>query len=131
MNQENPEQIKWIFITILAGCVGGILTAILVLFMMRTSGYSLGTLSFWLTVCVACAMPFCMDYFCGKDLFDDWSEWVLLGVSLIIVLLYAAQAAGDAATRTNMETIAVLVHGSSALVLAAKQLIRYRRSRKS
>ena len=113
---EQDSKLKSTSSSIIVGILFGILMAGLILFSIQGSDYKLYSLSFWIILLMSCVFPSCFDFF-SKRGFSLWIvEPLMIGISFIIVLLYAGAVGVNETTKSLLTTLAITYHSASMVV---------------
>lgn len=112
---EQQEQRKQVISSLIAGIIFGILMAGILVFLFQQSDYKFYSKSFWLILVVACMLPGCFDFFEKRGLSLWMIEPIMIGISFIIMLLYARSVGGNEATRQLFLQLVTIYHANSLL----------------
>ncbi len=111
--------INWI-----VGSISGILMSMLVLYLMKSSLYTLFSLGFWLSVVIICALPHCL-YVVKKEGYEPTiAVLIMLILSFVITLLYA-----NIVSRTGFMNIfdySLVLHSFALVSVGFRVLFEYR-----
>lgn len=117
---------RWIS-ELLTGIGLGVLMAIAALFGLRTAGYPSGGIILIVLIAGGAALPACFD-FIGRQGLSLWiMDLLMIGVSLLLCLRYAASAGMTEQTRLLMSRPIWYLHGAAAAVTIVRLLLKGKR----
>lgn len=125
MNDDRPVDFSMIS-SILAGLAGGILMGAVLIAMMRSEGYQLWTLSFWVIMVAGCMLPWCLDFLRIRGLHLRVAEYLMICVSLVLAIVYGLMVASNGPVRAMILTCGLILHIGSAGVTGIRLYIRER-----
>ncbi len=120
-------------ITIVVGCISGILLSLLVLYMMQISVYALFSVSFWMSLIILCALPHCFYGIQHKSFDSSLCATIMIVLSYGITLLYGlvvSSASQYEAIFMNIFVISTIWHGSSLLSNLIRVIMNHQKLKK-
>lgn len=95
------------------GVGGGVLMSAVILFLLNLKGLSFGTLSLGSTAVIACALPACFDFLMRYGYPAQVFTGVMVPVSFLICLGYAATVARNEAAMESLTDPLFAIHALS------------------
>lgn len=125
------DSVKRILFSVFAGVLGGLLMAILLLWLMTANSFVIVDAQFVLIVLIAFAAPMCMNFLKEKGLSVLLAQIIMVVLSFVIMLLYA-NSVGSASNLAGKYSsfvssvfhAAVILHGAGALGIAVSLISR-------
>jgi hypothetical protein len=114
MDEQDNGKTKKLISALLAGIALGVLMAIVVLLLMRLTGFSSKFIMIFIIAVVACVLPACFDFLGNKPQLNLWIiDMIMIGLGFLLGILYANTAALTDTTRARMLTPICIVYGTS------------------
>lgn len=114
-----------IFTSLAAGIGGGILMAVILLYMMIATVFTTNGMPFFLEAAVAMAFPLCLNLFDQKEIMRKTAQFLMISVSFAITQYYAGYAS-PTADFPNMNAAiylcSAILHGLSLLAFAVSAI---------
>lgn len=120
---ENDRQ-KWI-ITVCIGLCAGTISALLILYLLQMTGFSMKGSSYLCMMIVSFFLPWCLNWSKKWVISVRITQWIMVGVHAVITVLYAFTVASSG-TQLNLLLSAGLtgvMEGISVLVLYLENII--------
>ena len=118
---------KAVLLSAAAGICGGLLMALLLLYMMISTVFTAGGPAFVLELIVAAALPLCLNIFRNQGIMLRSTQMLMIIVSFTITLYYAGYVTASA-DFPNMNaaiiTLSAILHGVSLLSVLISACIR-------
>lgn len=125
-DQDSHRVGRWIS-ELLTGIGLGVLMAIAVLFALRSAGYLSSGVILAVLVAAGAALPACFDFLGQRGLSLWIMDLLMIGVSLLLCLRYAASAGMTEQTRVLMSRPILWLHAAAAAVAIVRLLLKRKR----
>ena len=116
------KYLRPVLMTLACGIGGGILMALLLLYMMITTVFTTGGLGFVLELLVAAALPLCLNVVRNEGIFLKTAQFLMVAVSFTISMYYAGYVSAPA-DFANMNAAIIVVSAILHAVSLASFLI--------
>ena len=90
------KYIRPVLLTLFGGIGGGIVMALLILYMMITTVFTTGGIGFILELVVAAALPLCLNIIRGQGIWLKTAQLLMVVVSFTITMYYAGYVSAPA-----------------------------------
>lgn len=95
-NNAMKKYMKPVLMTLGCGIGGGLLMAVLLLYMMMATVFTAGGFGFILEVIVAAALPLCLNVVRNEGIFLKTAQFLMVAVSFTICMYYAGYVSAPA-----------------------------------
>lgn len=90
------SMIKPVLMTLGCGIVGGLLMAVLLLYMMISTVFTTGGIAFILEMIAAAALPLCLNIVRNEGIKLKTAQFLMVGISFAICMYYAGYVSAPA-----------------------------------
>ena len=127
MNINMNSYLKKTLLTVLTGACGGVLMALLLLYMMIATVFTTGGIGFILELIVAAAFPLCLNIVRNQGIMLKTSQILMIVVSFFICLTYSGYVTATS-DFPNMNAaiivLAAILHGAALLAVLISAGVR-------
>lgn len=96
MRQDMNEKLKTVLMTLGCGIGGGLIMALLLLYMMISTVFTYGGIGFILELIVAAALPLCLNVVRNEGIWLKTAQFLMVAVSFAITMYYAGYVSAPA-----------------------------------
>ena len=110
------EDKRKLIYSIFFGIAGGVLLALLLLFVIHLADVRLWNASLLILCVMAAALPMCLSFLHQLNFYEGLLRYVMLGISYLICTAYSFVISKTLSTTLELCTIMAIVHGVMVLV---------------